>query len=260
MPLLNLLMALEKGSNSTDIKQKTEAIVDKVVSFTKVPQNSTVIFGDSMFSGQMYTSNTNSTTTRESAVKNNLPIYDTSACERVLKEHYNITGDEILYVTGGFDSSLDGNGSSYKLTAYNSQSKQKLDIDLCQNVSQTVEIPMTATNLNLTQYNTLKEAGIDIFNQNDPVFTDRCTAFNNTGKDTSLTWRRNNLYQKKQPLCIGVSCTFEGISAYNYVQCNCTGLKTESEMVNKLVDTLISSVSKLNVGIIFCYAAVPVIL
>jgi hypothetical protein len=259
MPLLNLLMALDKGSG---MKQKTEAIIDKVVSFTNIPTNGTVVIGDSMFSGQLYTSGTNSTTIRENAVTNGLPIYDTAACDKVLKEFYNLTdNDEILYLTGGFNPSLNQEAvSTYKITAYDGQTKQKLNMDLCQNISQTVELPLNSntTEFNLTQYNEMKEAGIDIFDPEDPFFTDRCATFNSTGDGTSLSWRRKNLYQKKQPMCIGFSCTFEGISAYNYIKCNCTGLKTDIEMFNKLVDTIISSISKLNVGIITCYTAIPV--
>jgi hypothetical protein len=266
MPYLNLLMFLQKYTNNTDSAQlrlKTQAIIDKLVGFTKVPANGSLVFGDSMYSGQMYTSNSNSKATYENAVKNNLPIYDTKACDVLLRAYYNITDDdEILYVTNNFDQSLSSNGlNSYTLTAYDSGTRTKLDINLCQNISQSVEIPLSnQTGFNLTQINQLKDQGYNVFDQNDPLFTDRCSIYidKSTGMDTSLTWRRNHLYQQRKPMCIGINCTLQGVSENSYIKCNCTGLQSDSQVFNEIFDSIISSVSELNVGITVCYFTIPV--
>jgi hypothetical protein len=76
---------------------------------------------------------------------------------------------------------------------------------------------------------------------------------NVTGADTTPNWRKEHYYQHMTPMCIGINCTFTGISSSDYIQCTCTGLQTDSEIVNKLVNLFINTVSKLNIGVLFCY-------
>jgi hypothetical protein len=113
----------------------------------------------------------------------------------------------------------------------------------------------------LTLYRDLKKEGIDIFNPADPAFTDRCyTHINNeTGADTTISWRQQNYIQKISPMCIGINCTYQGISEFDYVQCNCTGLQSDNNIVNELVNFVMTSVSSLNIGVIFCYKVISIV-
>jgi hypothetical protein len=103
-----------------------------------------------------------------------------------------------------------GDNDSFKFSAYDKTSGKKLDLDLCNNITYSVQIPFTnKPDLNLTLYKELKDQGIDIFNPSDNAFNDRClTHINNqTGTDTTLNWRKQNYLQKTIPMCVGFNCT-----------------------------------------------------
>jgi hypothetical protein len=254
---MNLLMLIQNITNTSlldrdKLREVADQVIDKVVTQMKVPENSTFVFGDSMYSGQIYTSDTNSIS-KDNAIMNNLPIYNVTQCENLLKEYYNIS--KIIYMTNSVDGSLTGDSSnSYRITAYDDLSRKKLNLDLCENVQNEIKIPLTNTDINMTRYTELKEQGIDILNKNDPVFTDRCATFvDSNGKDTSINWRIENLYQKKMPMCIGFNCTYDGIDEFYYAKCTCTGLQTDVAILNEFVDFFLSKLSELNIGILFCY-------
>jgi hypothetical protein len=252
-------MLLEAKTNNDPgeidkLKSDSEDLISKVVENSDL--NDTVVFGNSLYGGQIYTSD-DEALSQENAIKNGLPIFDTKECEAILKAKYNLTGS-VIYVTSSTDSLLNTNNlDSYKILAYDSVSKQKLDLEYCDTATQQVHIPMTAE-VNLTLYNKMKEEGIDIFDPNDPIFNDRCASYvdETTGKDTSLNWRRENLFQKQVPMCVGFNCTYVGINEFDYLTCNCTGFGSKSELVNQVLDSAIKTLSNFNIGIVRCYAQI----
>jgi hypothetical protein len=260
------MMLLETKTDNDPIKKNklnlySDQIMDKIIANTDIPSNSTVMFGDSMYSGQIYTSN-DIIVSREHAVHNGLPIFETAECEKILREVYNIPVDqEIIYVTSNTDGSMnDKDTTSYKLAAYNSITKERLELNHCSDISNTVSIPLRLNNgLNLTLYNEMKELGIDILNPNDPAFNDKCVSYSDiNGEDMSLSWRRENLYQQKMPICLGTDCTYTGINEFNYVTCNCTGLQSDSEFINDVTQIILGSLSDINIGIVTCTHVIPV--
>jgi hypothetical protein len=259
-------MLLEaKTSNSSLTKQQLkiykEEVTDKVIASINLPHNNTMVFGDSMFAGQIYSSN-NELISRDNAMANGLPMYNMTECEHKLRKAYNLAEDSIIiYVTSATDALLnEGDSTSYGISAYDSVSKQRLDLDNCKDISISVEVPLTdTTELNMTQYTEMKEQGIDIFDPNDPIYNDICISYTNTDNstDTTLNWRRHNLYPQKMPMCIGVNCTYQGISEFNYVKCDCTGMDSGSDVVNQISKVLLDSLSEINIGIVTCYKQIP---
>jgi hypothetical protein len=252
-------MMLETQTDNVPLKKqelKTKAIQlnDRLVQTSNLTNNSSVIMGDSMFSTYMYRNNESKGT----AVSYSHPIYNSTDCENLLVKVYNLTSvDDIVFVTNIINATLiddDSDSNSYKFSAY--AGGQKLDIDVCDNLTYSIQIPIdNKFSVNLTKYKELKAQGIDTLDPNDPAFTDRCYSHvdNTTGGDTTLNWRQQHYYQQKIPMCIGVNCTYKGISQFDYVECACTGLQTNNMVAIELMNKFLVSASKLNIGIVRCY-------
>jgi hypothetical protein len=260
---LNLLMLLEqKSSNDPLQKQKFQSystkLLDKVVSNINITSNNTQLFGNTVFSGQIYKSNDN-ILSRDIALQNNLPIYNMTGCEAQLKKFYNLSeNSEILYIASKTDGLMNNHSTtSYNILAYDNQSKHKLDLTLC-NKTSTVEMPLTESSaVNLTLYRDMKEQGVDLLNPNDPIFNDICISYNDNISGTTLNWRRQNLYPQKIPMCVGFNCTYQGINEFNYVNCECSGLGSTSDILNMFSSNIMESLSEINIGIVSCYKQIP---
>jgi hypothetical protein len=258
------MMVETKSSNDPLQKQKLQLysteIMDKIVYNIDLTSNSTKLFGDSVFAGQIYKSS-DFEQSLDMAIQNNLPIFNMTECEVQLKQKYNLNKDsEIIYVTSMTDRLMNiQNKTSYNILAYENKTKQKLDLTYC-NKTSTVEMPLTNTSMiNLTLYKVMKEQGIDIFNPDDPIFNDICVSYNDNNNlmDTTLNWRRQNLYQQKRPMCIGFNCTYKSINEFNYIKCSCSELDSQSSIINTLSDVLMSTLSEINISIVTCYKQIP---
>jgi hypothetical protein len=269
--LLNLAMLIRIKTNSTDLsefeilKERANNITDEYIlnsNLTDLTKNDSLIIGNSIFSSQMYLSNGDETLIQERTFNNNFAFFDMKECEKVLRDHYNITqSTPIIYITNNFDSALSSNNSNtFSITAYNSENKQKLNIDLCKDVKQTIMLPIkNMTGLNLTLYKEMKEVGVDIFNASDPYFNDRCISL--TENDTLVTTiglRREKYLQPLAPECNGYNCTYNSITNNNsYVECSC-GLKKNDIFYVLPVGYLVDSLSKFNFDVVKCPALIPV--
>jgi hypothetical protein len=256
-------MALENlndysQSEKDRLKIKAIQLNKKIVKSGNFTNGTNMVMGDSMFSTYVYT---NSEVSRENAITLAHPIFNSTDCEDFLIKAYNLTSpDEIVYITNKINSTLNTfDTDSYTYSAYDGITGEKLDLDLCNNLTYSVQMPISnKSEVNLTLYKELKDQGIDIFNPNDPAFTDRCFTHidNQTGGDTTLNYRKQKYLQQNVPICMGINCTYKGISEFDYVECTCTGLVTDNELINTLVNTFMSAVSKFNIGVIFCYKTI----
>jgi hypothetical protein len=225
--------------------------------------NNTLIKGDSMFSTRMYLSG-NNTQLEEEAVRNNFPIFNLSDCEPALKVHYNLTDSEkIIYLTNNMNSLSASNNNTiteYTISAYNPITKEKLSLDICKDLRQTIQLPISnSTNFNMTLYKELKTQGIDIFDRNNTYFNDRCASYIDPSlkKDTTINWRREKLLQSTLPQCEGFDCTYIGINDNGYVECSC-GIKDGIEFINKQINYAIDVLTRFNVGIFICVNSISV--
>jgi hypothetical protein len=263
--MLNLAMLLEvkTGKNDTNqldyLKQIAKKFNNLLASKANVTNNGTTMTGERMFSSIIHS--TNDTLTREQSINNNFAYFNLTKCKAALVRFYNLTDTmDIMFITNNFNETLNQQGvNSYTISAYNAVTKEKLNIDLCQNITETIEIPISnITGLNITKYNILKQSGVDIFNPNDPIYNDRCLSFvdNSTSKsDTTVNWRKANLLSKQIPQCVGINCEYHGITADNNLNCTC-GIKTDIEILNTSVNIVLDYFSKLNIEIIMCPNAI----
>jgi hypothetical protein len=264
---LNLNMLLQKlnDANNTEkelAKQKAIALNGKLVQYALASNNTSLLTGNSMFS--TYISNSDEQS-QKNAIKFNHPLLNSTECEEFLVKQYNLSSIyDLMFVTNKINASLNNdNNDSYKFSVYNAYTGMKMDLDLCNNLTYSVQLPITnMTAFNLTKYNEVKSEGIDSFNPNDPAFTDRCYSHidNTTGADTTINSRKQNYLQQKQPMCVGINCTYQGISEFDYIQCTCTGMTSDNALVNKAVNNFFTAVSKFNIAVIFCSKVITLVI
>jgi hypothetical protein len=246
-------------ADKDSLKQNADKLNDKLVKYAISVNSTNLITGDAIYSTYLSKGDGLS---RQNAIKYNYPLFNSTDCEEYLVQYYILSSvDDLVFVSNKIGPALnEEDNTSYKFSAYNGITGDKLDISLCNDKTYTVQLPLAnKTALNLTLYNELKRQSIDIFNAYDPAFTDRCFAHldNNTGYDTTLNWRKQNYLQQKQPMCIGFNCTYQGISEFDYVECSCTGLTSGNEVVNQLVGIFTQTVSNFNIGVVLCYNLIP---
>jgi hypothetical protein len=266
MSLLNLALVIQSKFLKLQHEYAYETLKKIATTLTNLQilsknftdNNETFISGDSMFSSQMYISGNNNTLNEDIAVRNNFPIFNLKECEKQLKQYNNISSnDSIIYAISSMKGLLNNATTQptyYTLSAYNPVTKEMLNLDICMNTTQTIQLPISnATNLNLTLYKDLKAKGIDIYDPNNTYFNNRCASYidTNSSKDTTVNWRRQNYLQSIIPQCLGLNCTYSGINEKNYIKCIC-GIKTGVEFVDNQVNYALSLVNQFNLDVAVC--------
>jgi hypothetical protein len=260
LSLMNLAMLLETKTEDNYAKKelykmKSDQLITKSISYNRKTNNNFILLGDAMYSSQFYYSN-NDQSSKQYAIKNGLAIFNVTECETVLKQYYNIYDPNyIVFSTSRIDAAMNlDNITTYMFSAYDFNNQTKLDIDICKNLTLQIEMPFNNFGLNLTVYKDFKEQGLDIFDPNDPYFNNRCTSYVETliNADTTINWRRMNLYQSQGPMCLGANCTYNGINDIDYISCSCAGVLTETQFINNLRTTSLGTVTNFNMGIVAC--------
>ena len=137
-----------------------------------------------------------------------------------------------------------------------SQNKTQLDLKYCNDVKIFINSPINTQKLDdFELIKDLNKNGIDLYNQNDSFFNDRCNNQNINDSDIPLSLRRELFFQNNS-LC-EKNCQYEGIDLNNNkVKCNCdVKVETnftvnEEKSINNFGDNVIGSI---NFDIIYCY-------
>jgi hypothetical protein len=261
--MLNLAMLIQSKLKATTesirLKSMATGFSEKLLLSSKLDKGKNLIAGNLMFSSQIYLSG-NNTEIEEASLKNNFPIFDLQECEKILKNFYNLTeSDSILYMTNNFKVLNDTNPlSSHTISAYSSETKEKLNLDFCKNATQIIQLPINNIDqYNMTLYREMKNKGIDIFDPNNTYFNDICFSYIDNSSDTTLNYRRQNYFQPTIPECSGLNCEYNGINENNYVGCTC-GIQTGVEYINKPLNYVLESLSQFNFEVVKCTAIIPV--
>ena len=195
------------------------------------------------------------TDTKENKNENkNLSIIDLGECEYKLKEKYNIPNNETLLI---YKIDLVTNYATPKIEyLVYSQNKTQLDLKYCNDTKILINSPINTQKLdNFELIKDLTNIGIDLYNQSDSFFNDRCNNKNINDTDIPLSLRRELFFQDNS-LC-EKNCQYDGIDLNNNeVKCNCdVKVETnfsinEEKSINNFGDNVISSI---NFDIIYCY-------
>ena len=144
---------------------------------------------------------------------------------------------------------------------YHPDTGEKLDLSVCSGTKLAIKTSIfDNANVDKEMVKYFSNLGINIFDINDPFFTDICFNFNQQGKDVTLD-DRIRLYYQNITLCED-GCSYIGINLDTYeVECSCD-LKSENKNndesnIKNLLDNPISSevfgfLTKSNLDVLKC--------
>ena len=215
-------------------------------------------------------------------LKRGISAIDLGNCTNIIKEHYNISKNENLYVlnieskrtqnnkedkNNNNDKSFDL-GKNIQIEVYD-RLGNKLDLSLCKENIKVMTYIGEIKELNIQSALDLADKGVDVFNANDDYFNDICQSYENSdGKDIIIKDRRTDIYQNASFCQKG--CKYYGMN-YDLMTANCiydsnliqdslnnNNTNDESNMDEKLnfdslKESFISSLLKFNIDIIYCY-------
>ena len=194
------------------------------------------------------------TTKNQKDPKNNInkTIIDFSECEDILKNEYNMSENEFIYMK---KIELYEKGMKIPKIVFDLYKKEndtnlmKLDLSFCSNVKRDILSPIDLNNENLDKYNSSSD-----------YYNNLCyKATSDSGTDINLNDRKNEYLEKNMSVC-QESCFF---SEYDYntkrAKCSCdikesfSSLKDIKIDKNNLFNNLIDIKNIGNIGILPCY-------
>ena len=202
---------------------------------------------------------------REASLKNKLSIANFTLCENRLKSHFNISQNvTLLYKKMEFDSKTDlsraadpfgSRGVSFEF--YNPDTLDKLNSSICSEILTPIKIPfkkIERLTISLYLANLAVNKDVDIYNKESPGFYSRCVKSKdlNTSADTSMSFRRNKLFQNETLECSSI-CSYQGLDENGYIQCDCT-TSGKQEISNTGSDFFFNPIPPMNYDIITCYS------
>ena len=195
-----------------------------------------------------------STTKNQKDAENNIntTIIDLTECENILKNEYNITENEFIYMK---KIELYQQGMKIPKILFDLYKKEndtnlmKLNLSFCSNVKMDIFIPIDLNNKNL-----------DKFNSSSDYYKNLCyKATSDSGTDINLKDRKNEFLEKNMSIC-QEDCFF---SEYDYnnkrAKCSCDIKETFSSLKNikfdknKLFNNFIDVKNIGNIKILPCY-------
>ena len=192
----------------------------------------------------------------------NSTIFDNSThvefneCEKILRNHYNISNSSIItFFQFEFDN--DDSQSYIKQVEYQTYNDEMviLDLSLCKDVNIKIyhEIKEGVI-LDESFISLFENLGIDIFDIKDSFFNDLCNSYSDNGNDIILQDRIKYIYQNFS-LC-NQECKYNNIDIENMtITCDCMvkeNLSTITTPLN-LEEAKESSISDSNIGVVRCY-------
>jgi hypothetical protein len=220
------------------------------------------------FSAQMYSSLQESSQ-QKLALTNNIPVIDTSNCENLIRDKYNIT-KRLFIQKLDFSSSLNNKSlslsntssdvasasSSVNFRMFNPNTGEEFNITKeCESTSVNVNIPLPKnTKINTKLARKFGSSGFNILNQTDPLYKDRCITYvdTNTGLQMTIGERKNSFYPNQTSSC-SQGCSFEGFDENNYLKCNC---KKNKNVAADVLNSALEAFTSINFNVITCIISV----
>jgi len=110
-------------------------------------------------------------------------------------------------------------------------------------------------NLNLTKYQYYADLGVNIFDPEDPYFTDRCIPIRKNSTQSTILSRRDE-FSKFQLTC-SPGCVLKGINITSgYMDCNCKVTDNNIKIFSEIGNKVLSIITSVNIEILKCVEAV----
>ena len=190
-----------------------------------------------------------------------VPYINFQQCYIKVQRAYNITEDLIISIA---DRKIGSNAKTF-YSFYHPFSGEKLNADeICKNDTIVVEENLMALlNENSSVYELqtfLTSQGINIFEVNDPFYTDICYDFDNPIKrDIPLNDRIKEIFPEAK-LC-DEKCQYKGIDLNNMIaKCDCTfnditknALINDNEFINNMAGEFFNFINSSNIQVFKCF-------
>ena len=190
-----------------------------------------------------------------------VPDIDFRECYTKVQEAYNINTDLVIVIV----ERLEINNPLTFYSFYHPVSGEKLDANkICANDIITVKENLNALlNENSAYYEAQKdltEQGINIFDKNDPFYTDICYDFDNPLKKDIPLNDRIKIFYPDVELC-DEGCSYEGINLEDMTAtCNClfndisnNALIKDNELINGMIGDIFDLINSSNILVLKCF-------
>ena len=148
---------------------------------------------------------------------NNISSIDFGECGKILKSHYSIN---YLLIFKSDIKVKDLYPTKVEYEVYSPETKQKLNLTLCENNKIDIYVPTSLDNYTNDLYESLSKYGYDIFDENNSFYKDICTPFT-TEEGTDILLYDRQLYHNDIPLCEN-NCVYKFYNSTNKkAKCEC---------------------------------------
>ncbi len=168
-------------------------------------------------------------------------------CENIIrKENFLSKEDKIIILI------IDNNKENeFSYEVYNEKG-EKLDISSCNKI--TLINPIDESILDLSKIKNIQKLGYDVFDEESPIYNDKCISLSVNGNDMIIEDRKDDVYNFINP-CLK-DCNYRNFDEINnLIYCICK-LKFENSNINDDINKenlLISTYKKINLRPISCY-------
>ena len=187
---------------------------------------------------------------------NNVSKIDFGECENILKKYYSI--DYLLIFK--MDVKLnDSCPTVVEYEVYSPETKEQLNLSLCENSQIDVYVPVNLDDNTLYLYSEINQFGYDILDKENSFYNDICSPFtSNDGTDIILSDRQNTYYNNSLVLCES-SCTYKFYNISNgKAKCQCQ-IKNEISKIKTIsydtmdINNFLDLKTISNIELIKCY-------
>jgi hypothetical protein len=246
------------------INEKAKNLTQRIINHIDYEKSDSFMIGSTVLASQIYKVGSEEEA-EKIAVANKLPIIKSPECIKKLRDTNKIPEtDDLIIVNTRMDEGVNNllesqPFDSFNTKIFNLRSKEQLDTGICKNDTFEVKMPVkNITKDELIVYKEYKSQGIDIYDPNDPAFNSRCINIIENNTDTTLNYRRENIFSNKSLSCSGdtTNCTYKGIDENAYMTCECEGIDTVDSIFQKMINMALELLTNLNFDILFCYMEV----
>ena len=189
--------------------------------------------------------------------KLNLSIIDLGDCERSLRDSYNINENIPLIILKAEKPTLIISEKSVQYEVYNSETKERLDLSVCDSIKIVYPLALDEKNNNL--FDNLNKLGYDMLNINDKFYQDICSPYETKdGTDMILSDRVNDIYNDNYSCPL--NCSYSSFSkTKGALVCNCSIANeniTLEDIGNLVVHSFKNIFHIINYKFIKCYKLV----
>ena len=152
----------------------------------------------------------------------NLPIIDLGECEALLRREYNIDEKDSLIIIKKETQADKSSEKDIEYEIFEPYNKTKLNLSICSDVNVNMYVKLELSEEMRKLAEELEALGYNIFDINDPFYTDYCTPYTSSdGTDMLLSDRVDYIYNNLDAQCQS-NCQFMNyVSGSNYINCSC---------------------------------------